>query len=108
MKSTERKIVQLLVALGVAYVTLQALLSGAHCSVPSAFLKHGDVGSAETSIHGIVLYQDTGTDLNAMYDEACWWYETSLFGIWASAVLAGTVAYLGFGLLWRRLDSRIS
>ncbi len=98
----KRRIVLLLIALAVAYGTAKALLLGTYCLVPSAFLKADESGTAETSIYGVVLYRETGTDHTQMYHQAVWWHEVTLNGIWAAAVVTGTGTYLIAGRFWRR------
>jgi hypothetical protein len=42
-----RRVVLILIALAVAFVTLQSLLFGTQCEVPSTLLKAGEVGTAK-------------------------------------------------------------
>ena len=95
-----RRIVLFLVALVCAIVTLKSLSLGLYCSVPSAIQDAGNVDTAETSIYGVVLYRETGTERMRMYHQAVWWYEATLFGIWGTAVVVGTGVYLVGRLCW--------
>ena len=90
----DRRIVPLLIALVVAGMTVEALVHGNYCLVPSTSLKAGEVGAAETSVYGIVLYRGAGTDHMGMYREAVWWYETALLAEWGAAVAVGVVVYV--------------
>jgi hypothetical protein len=91
--------VLIVIALAVAFITLQGLLFGTRCLVPDPFLKAGEVGTAETSIYGVALYRETGTDHIELYDRAVWWFQATGLGIWAAAVVTGTSVYLILGRL---------
>ena len=68
-----------------------------------AFLKIEEVGTAETSVHGIVLYRGAGTDHIGMYREAVWYYEAALLAEWGAAVTVG----IGVYMLVRWLQTRV-
>jgi hypothetical protein len=53
----KRRVALILIALAIAFITFQVLLLGTRCLVPSPFLNAGEVGTAETSIYGGVLYK---------------------------------------------------
>ena len=97
----KQRIVLVVIASAIASVTLRILSLGTYCLVPSTNLKVGELATAETSIYGLVLYRETGTDYMDMYHQAVWWYEVTLIGIWAAAVVAGVGACVIVGRLWR-------
>ena len=96
-----RRVVSFLLGLSVAAITANALSHGTYCLVPSTLHKAQESGTAETSIYGVVLYEETGMDYKGMYDRAVWWYEATLIGIWVVAILAGIGVYVIVGSLWR-------
>ena len=49
----DRRIVPFLIALVGAALLLEVLIRGNYCLVPSALLGPGEVGTAETSVHGV-------------------------------------------------------
>jgi hypothetical protein len=81
----------LVISLVVAGVLLRAIVTGNYCLVPS--FRPGEVGTAETSIFGFALYLEAGTEHEAMYHRAVWWYEALLLAEWASAVVVGAAVY---------------
>jgi hypothetical protein len=97
----KRRLVSLLIAWAIGFAIVKGLAHGTYCLVPSSHLKFEEVTTAEMSIYGVVLYREVGTDHTNMYDNAVWWYEMTLFGIWAVAVVCGTGVYLIVGRFWR-------
>ena len=97
----KRRIILVLMAGALTVGTLKLLLVGAYCLVPGAYLAPNELVTAETSIHGLVLYRDTGTHHVSMYDQATWWYEAMLFGVWATSIGTGTLTYVVADRLWR-------
>jgi len=100
----DRYVVPLLIALVVAGVTLHVFFLGHRGHLPSIRLEIGEVGTAEISVFGIVLYRGTtmGVHREAMgiYREAIWWQETALLVEWGVAAAVGVGVYI-FARWWR-------
>ncbi len=92
------KIATLLIALVAAGLVVKLLAMGSYCRVLGTSLKPGETASAETAIHGVVVYQETGTDHQRIYDAAVWWYEMTLLGEGLIALLVGTAVYAGLSI----------
>ena len=90
----DRWVAPLLIALAVAGLSLRLILPGNYCLVPSEFLQPGEAGSAQTSVYGVVLYRESGTDVRGMYEQAVWWHEIAIEVEWGIATVAETAVYL--------------
>jgi hypothetical protein len=57
----------------------------------------------QMTVHGLALYHEAGTNYQAMYDQAVWWYEAALLGEWIISIAIGAAVYVGLLVTWSRV-----